>query len=329
MRACDTATFNATNRISQPAPPATATAGTGRAGGGGNVSLEMIIADSIPTSGWVFSTYEPYARYGSNYYALRGRLSILTEAFSHDPFARRVASTYDYVSEALSYIAENRKSIIALATRADAQLAVWARNPAAAPRLAVRSEMDTTRVEDMRVEVIVPPTDSAKREAGMPATRQRTGIVKTVRLPMMVSFRPTVTNTLPFAYAFDAKTATALKPILNRHGIKIEQLTAPATVTGQSFTVDSVWDRGGSESARRMRNAPGRWVDSVTRRLATGTYIVRGGQPYGLLAFYLLEPENDDGLLSWGFFEGLVRPQAEYPVLRVTRPVTLRTTTAK
>jgi hypothetical protein len=42
-----------------------------------------------------------------------------------------------------------------------------------------------------------------------------------------------------------------------------------------------------------------------------------------------LEPENDDGLLSWGFFEGLVNAQSPYPVLRVTRPVTLRTSPAK
>lgn len=326
MRGCDTATFNRTNRITNPD---TMPAGRGRAGGGGgNVSLEVMIADSIPTSGWAFSTYEPYARYGSNYYGLRGRLSILSEAFSHDPFARRVASTYDFVSEALSYVAEHRKDVIALGTKADAQMAAWGRDPSKAPRLAVRAEMDTTRFEDVRVEMIRPLTDSTRREAGLP-NRERTGIVKLVRMPMMVSFRPTVTNTLPFAYAFDAKTAGALRPILELHGIKVERLTAAATVTGQAFSIDSVSDRGQSESARRMRNAPGRWIDGTTQTLSAGSYVVRAGQPYGLLAFYLLEPENDDGLLSWGFFEGLVGAQSKYPVIRITKPVTLRTTTAK
>jgi hypothetical protein len=159
--------------------------------------------------------------------------------------------------------------------------------------------------------------------------RERTGIVKLVRMPMMVSFRPAVTNTLPFAYAFDAKSATTLRPVLGLHGIKVERLSAPVTVTAQAFTLDSVTDRGQSESARRMRNAPGKWTDPATRTLPAGTFVVRAGQPYGLLAFYLLEPENDDGLLSWGFLEGLVSAQAAYPVIRVIRPVTLRTTTAK
>jgi len=324
MRPCDTATFNATNKISQPGAP---NAGRG-GGGGGNVSLEMMIADSIPSSGWAFSTYEPYARYGTNYYGLRGRLSVLSEAFSHDPFARRVASTYDFVSELLSYVAENRRAVLALGAKADAQVAAWGRDPSKAPRLAVRSEMDTTRFEDIRVEMIQPLTDSTKREPGM-GNRQRTGIVKLVRMPVMVSFRPTVTNTLPFAYAFDAKTAMALRPVLGLHGIQVERLSGPAHVMAQAFILDSVSDRGQSESARRMRNAPGHWTDAAMQALPAGTYIVRAGQPYGLLAFYLLEPENDDGLLSWGFLEGLVTAQSAYPVIRLAGPVTLRTTTAK
>jgi hypothetical protein len=328
MRPCDTATFNRTNHITNPD---TMPAGRGRAGGGfggGNVSLEMMIADSIPSGGWAFSTYEPYARYGTNYYGLRGRLSILSEAFSHDPFARRVASTYDFVSEALSYIAEHRQQVLALGAKADAQVAAWGRDPATSPRIAVRSDMDTTRFEDIRVEMIRPLTDSSRREAGL-GNRERTGIIKLVRMPVMASFRPTITNTLPFAYAFDAKTAAALLPVLGLHGLAVERLSAPATVTAQSFSIDSVSDAGQSESAHRMRNAPGRWNDAATQTLPAGSYVVRAGQPYGLLAFYLLEPQNDDGLLSWGFFEGLVGTGTKYPVLRVTRPVTLRTTTAK
>ena len=34
--------------------------------------------------------------------------------------------------------------------------------------------------------------------------RQRTGIIKMVRMPVMASFTPTLTSTLPYAYAFDA-----------------------------------------------------------------------------------------------------------------------------
>ena len=322
MRPCDTATFNRPPATT-PAPASARRAG----GGGGNTSLEMMIADSVPSAGWAFSTYEPFARYGSNYYGLRGRISILSEAFSHDPFARRIASTYDFVSEILSYVAEHRSEVIGLGTDADAKVTAWATNPATSPRLALRSRMDTTRIEDVRVEMIAPLVDSTKREAGM-GDRRRTGVIKHVPMPMMVSFTPTLTNTLPFAYAFDAATAAAIRPILGRHGIRVEKLTAPAAVVAESFTVDSIVDRGQSESARRMRDAPGTWHPAATRTLPAGSFVVRAAQPYGLLAFYLLEPEGEDGLLQWGFFEGRIAPHGTYPVLRVTKPAALRTSPA-
>jgi hypothetical protein len=299
-----------------------------RAGGGGGraagPSLEQIIADSIPTSGWVFSTYEPFPRYGSNYYGLRNRISILSEAFSHDPFDRRVASTYDFVSEILSYVAEHKTEIIALGKQGDAKVASWAKNPGSSPPLSLKSRMDTTRMEDVRVEVVVPLTDSSQREPGM-GMRKRTGVIKLVRMPVMASFTPTLTSTLPFAYAFDAKTAAAILPILEIHGIAVEQIDAPASVTAQSFAVDTVMDRGRSETPRMMKDVGGRWNDAAARTLPAGSYIVRAGQPYGLLAFYLLEPQSEDGLAQWSFYDNILAAHDAFPVVRVTKPAVLRT----
>jgi hypothetical protein len=299
--------------------------GGGGFGGGRGPSLEQMIADSIPSSGWAFSTYESLARYGTNYYGLRNRIAILSEAFSHDPFARRVASTYDFVSEILSYVAEHKREILALGPKGDANVAAWAKQGAGAPQLSLKSRMDTTRIEDVRVEQIVPLTDSTKREAGMGA-RQRTGIVKLVRMPVMASFTPTLTSTLPFAYAFDTAAARVLLPILAVHGIAVDRLDAPANVTAQSFAVDSVIERGRSETSRMLKDLTGKWSSPASRSLAAGSYVVRAGQPRGLAAFYLLEPESEDGLAQWSFFDGVLAAHSDFPVVRVTKPATLRST---
>jgi hypothetical protein len=305
-------------------------AGRGRGGpprgvgfGGRGPSLEQIIADSIPTSGWAFSTYESLARYGTNYYGLRNRIGILSEAFSHDPFARRVASTYDFVSEILSYLAEHRAEILGLGRQGDEKVAAWAKSPGSSPRLALRSRMDTTRIEAVRVEQVMPLADSTKREAGM-GGRQRTGIIKLVRMPVMASFTPTLTSTLPFAYAFDSATARALLPILRIHGVAVERLDAPASVVAQSFAVDSVIDRGRSETSRMLKDVAGQWSAAARRSLAAGSYLVRAGQPRGLAAFYLLEPESEDGLMQWSFYDGIVTPRTDFPVARITAPATFR-----
>ena len=290
--------------------------------GGRGPSLEQIIADSVPASGWAFSTYESLARYGTNYYGLRNRIGILSEAFSHDPFARRVASTYAFVSEILSYVAGHRAEIMALGRQGDAKVAVWAKSPGSSPKLSLKSRMDTTRIEEVRVEEIVPLADSTKREAGM-GNRQRTGTIRLVKMPVMASFTPTLTSTLPFAYVFDGVTARALLPILGVHGIEVERLDAPANVTVQAFAVDSVIDRGRSETSRMLKDVTGQWSAAAKRSFPAGSYIVRAGQPRGLAAFYLLEPESEDGLAQWSFYDGIVAPRAAFPIVRVTAPATL------
>ena len=321
------------------APPAGAapgdTTGRGARGGGGGgfgggrgPSLEQMIGDSIPTSGWAFSTYESLARYGTNYYGLRNRIAVLSEAFSHDPFARRVASTYDFVTELLSYLAEHKREILALEAKGDANVASWARQTANAPRISLKSRMDTTRIEDVRVEQIVPLTDSTKREAGM-GMRQRTGIVKLVRMPVMASFTPTLTSTLPFAYAFDTAAARVLLPILAIHGIAVDRLDAPASVTAQAFGVDSVIERGRSETSRMLKDVTGKWSAPASRSLPAGSYVIRAGQPRGLAAFYLLEPESEDGLAQWSFFDGILAAHSDFPVLRVVKPATFRSKAAR
>jgi len=302
-------------------------AGRGRGrgfGGPRGPGFEMMIADSIPT-GWAFTTYESLARYGTNYYGLRNRIAILSEAFSHDPFDRRVASTYDFVSEILSYLAEHKTEIMKLGPEGDAKVIAWGKNPGTSPPLSLKSRMDTTRIEDVRVEVLKPITDSSvKREPGM-GMRERTGIIKLIKMPVMDSFTPTLTSTLPFAYAFDEKTAQALLPILKVHAIAVEQLDAPVTVTAQSFAVDSVIDRGRSETSRMMKDVTGHWNAAASRSLPKGSYVVRAGQPYGLAAFYLLEPESEDGLMQWSFLDGIVAPHADFPIARLTKAATLRT----
>ena len=310
--------------------PGDSTARGRRGGGGGGFnrgpSLEQIIADSIPTSGWVFSTYEPFARYGTNYYGLRNRIAILSEAFSHDPFARRVASTYDFVHEILSYTAAHAGAIMKLGPAGDAKTREWAMGTRPSPKLSLKSRMDTTRIEDVRVEEVVPLTDSTKREAGL-GNRQRTGIIKLVRMPVMASFTPTLTSTLPFAYAFDSAAAKAILPILATHGIQVERLDAPASVRAESFAVDSVLDRGRSETPRMMKDLAGRWNAAAARTLPKGTYVVRAGQPYGLLAFYLLEPESEDGFAQWSFYDGVLAAHAEFPIVRVLAPAKLESHT--
>ena len=51
---------------------------------------------------------------------------------------------------------------------------------------------------------------------------------------------------------------------------------------------------------------------------------IRARQAYSLLAFYLLEPESEDGLAQWSFYDNIVAPRSDFPVVRVAKPVMFR-----
>jgi len=63
--------------------------------------------------GWF--TYDSRPRFGSNYFGLTGGVSVLSEAFSHDPFAVRVRSTDAFIRELLGTIGAD-PSILARVT---------------------------------------------------------------------------------------------------------------------------------------------------------------------------------------------------------------------
>jgi dipeptidyl-peptidase-4 len=70
-----------------------------------------------------------------------------------------------------------------------------------------------------------------------------------------------------------------------------------------------------------------RWVveaEPVSQQmLPAGTILIPVQQRLGRLAAYLLEPDSDDSLARWGFFQGLMEVGQPYPVLRVMTAVSL------
>jgi hypothetical protein len=58
-----------------------------------------------------WTTYPAEPRYGTTYFGLRNRLSILSEAYSHAPYKTRVLATKDFVHECLKFAAAHKVEI--------------------------------------------------------------------------------------------------------------------------------------------------------------------------------------------------------------------------
>jgi hypothetical protein len=268
--------------------------------------------DSVE-KGWF--TYEHFPRYGTNYYALRGRISVLSEAFSHDPFNRRVASTYAFVAELLTMIGERGPRIRALSARSDSALAVWGRGGSTV-QIPIRGDMTKNPYTgDVLVETLQRTGDSVRTEPGVRIGFRRTGQIRSVRMPVYDRFVSTMTAPAVWGYAFPEADTSAVR-LLRLHGVVVEQVRSNCSPNAESFVADSVIVAGG-----QFRNArvEGRWHPTETR-LRPGTNVVRVGQPLGVLATYLLEPRSDDGLVAWNIGGRVANNQLTSTLVRFASP---------
>lgn len=269
---------------------------------------------STRKAGW--ETYEHVPRFGTNYYGLRNRVSILSEAYSHDPFERRVLATYHYVRETLGAVAEHRATILARTAR-----------PTALPAnagVALRARMTTTPfTAPILVEPLIATGDSIRYEPGLRRGFRRSNVFTAVEMPVYDRFEPTLRRALPTAWLVPSDDS-ALVARLAFHGLELRSIEAAGgsagTVNVERFVVDSIVRAPRPFQGHQEVRLVGRW-ESARMALRGTHYLVMASPRQALLAAILLEPESDDGLTTWNFLDASLRVGAAHPVVRITGPL--------
>jgi len=266
---------------------------------------------------WV--TYEHKPRFGTNYYGLRGAMSILSEAYSHDAFSVRVASTKAFVQEVLSYVAERPREIRArvAAGRAASTFGAAGVSPAVPVRSRFWSAPDT---QPVLVEVLDRLADSTQRhEPGMPIGLKRSGRFASVRMPVVDRFEAALTRTPPVGgWVIDASVADSVLPRLRLHGVRAVRVAAPVTVEVERFQVDSIAKAARPFQGHQEVTLTGRWMRS-RETVPVGSWMVTTGTSRDRLAMLLLEPESDDGMATWNFLDAGLAVGKVAPVWRLVR----------
>jgi len=257
--------------------------------------------------GW--ETYDGRARYGTNWYALRGRMAILSEAYSHDPFATRVRATYDFVRETLSLLLERRNAILPL-------LAEGIR----ADSVAVRQKFADSTMRNVIAELTA-PADSARRSGGF-APRRQSGKFRTVKMPVWDRFTAARREAMPAAYLIPDRLQTVVE-LLRRQGITVTALPNGWKAPAEAFAIDSVRRARNRFEGHNALTVEGRWAPGADS--AGGYwYMVSTTQPLGVLAAYLLEPDSEDGVVTWNFLDADMVAGASYPIRRLRSPLPAR-----
>jgi hypothetical protein len=197
----------------------------------------------------------------------------------------------------LSEVARSREAVLRLTAQAPA-----------ADSVAVRSRIGAPTPGRVVAEI----TEPAGEGDGSYARRRRTGVFRTIEMPVYDRFEPARKEALPQAYLIPARLGRVVE-LLRRQGIAVERgHRVPAGL--EQFLVDSV-RREPLFEGHRLTAVDGRWVPC---RDAPGSewYVVRTAQPLGLLAAYLLEPASEDGVVTWNLLDTELAPGRPHPILR-------------
>lgn len=273
-----------------------------------------------PEKGW--STLEHHPRFLSNYIGLRNRLAILDENYSYADYKTRVLGCYNFLRAILDYCHSRRDEIAQLIREADRKTIQRGLNPSEKDVFSLEFEMkplkEPVTVRGYEMEVI-------PREGMWPQVK-RTDKKKSYTIPYIADFVPKRSVRFPYAYLIPL-TDPEITNKLRQHGICVEKLTSAVTLEVESFKLKEVKSDQRPYQGHHMNSVKGEYFIEQ-KEFPAGTLFVGTAQPLASLAAYLLEPESDDGLVVWNFFDRYLFPQwsrepQTYPAYRLLRPANL------
>ena len=253
-------------------------------------------------------SFDHRPRFNNNYIGLRNRFAVLSEAFAYLTFRDRVAATSRFVEENLHFVAANASAVRRTVTEADRRRIVG-------HQLAVRARL---RKSPEPIEILM----GEVTQAAHPVDGHIMDLRKDVRIPEKMAdygtFEPTETELVPRAYFISPEHKEAIE-LLTSHGIVFEPVRRSIEIDGEEFQIKTNTQAANPFQNHRERTLTGKWVP--VRWTVPETWLaVPMTQPLARLAFYLLEPRSDDGLVNWNFLDAALGPEAKtYAILRSHR----------
>ncbi|MDP6414033.1 MAG: M14 family metallopeptidase, partial [Gammaproteobacteria bacterium] len=248
-----------------------------------------------PGKGWIPLGPEP--RYLSNYVGMRNRLAVLDEQYPYADFRVRVQGSYHLMISFLDLLHDQRDRIVMLITAADRQTIERGLNPSTEDVFIVKYGR-----EALEHPVTIHGYELEVKGEGRYASVRPTETRRTYpNVPYLAKYTPKQTVRFPRGYLISVSDAEIIDKLL-QHGIVIERLVEPVRLPVEIFTVDKLTGSGRSTQGHYTSTVEGR-TTLEERDFPAGTYLVRTAQPLANVAAYLLEPQSDDGLVFWNYFD--------------------------
>ncbi|RLD50273.1 MAG: hypothetical protein DRJ05_19820, partial [Bacteroidetes bacterium] len=252
------------------------------------------------------------------------RFAILNENYVYADFKTRVNGSYKLLRSILEYAAAHPAEIKEMLEEADQKSIQRGNLPAVADSFAIKYDGYPTP-EKITIKAFEADTIPGKRGYWRYKKSDRK---VTVTVPYIADYYATESIKFPYAYILSIPIEGVIEN-LRTHGIQIEQLTEDLETEVERFKIEELSPYKRINQGHYTNQIKGEYINE-TKVFPVGTFVIRTAQPLGSLAAYLLEPQTDDGLLKWNFFDRYLVPQwggsyYPYPVYRILEKTELET----
>ncbi|HVN59437.1 MAG TPA: M14 family metallopeptidase [Bacteroidales bacterium] len=270
-----------------------------------------------------YSTYSHLPRYLVNYEGLRNRMAILSETFSHDSFEKRILSNYLFLVSVLEYTGSHSKQIHDIVADADITTMKIIDNQAGILKKGVAYHIAPA---ERTIDLLTRETEEYKDREGRTRRRPTGRLLWIQDVRHYNHFEPDIEATVPFGYIFPSELKAVAEKLM-QHGIKVSLLEHSKKIEAEIFSITRYSREGKASYGNHfLVKAEGSFVRKNITAPA-GSYFVDMHQPLAWLAFYMLEPQSDDGLLLWNYFDdyliplGVEKSTVPYPVMKLMKPL--------
>jgi hypothetical protein len=267
---------------------------------------------STSERGWY--TFDHRPRFNNNYLGLRNRIAVLSEAYAYLPFEARVAVTRRFVTELLDTATRDAAKIRQIVSAADSERVIGT-------KLALTAKVARA---SQPADILMGGVSRVRHPLTGQIMLQRTDERRVERMAEFGTFAAADTDTAPFAYFLPA-TLDRVVDLLNAHGVRTFALARDAELDVERFVATGTTVAERAFQGHRERSVTGAW-QAERVAVPAGTIVVPMDQPLARLAFTLLEPRSDDGVLNWNVLDDLfdkvgAGAPVTYPIQRTHAPV--------
>jgi hypothetical protein len=243
-------------------------------------------------------TYNHHPRYLVNQMGLRNKIGILSEAFAHERLYQRMNSTKAFVTEILEYTNENGKRIAQINDNATQSAIQNVLDNSGKKKKGVRFQMvpleDTFTLRTYNyISYVTAEGDTSYIRSGE--------IIEVPDVQNYSKFEATVESTIPRGYIIP-KEMKVIADHLKKQGVIVSEIESRKEFKGEVFEISKFEKSQRQFEGHNMAMVEGEFKES-TKTANEGDFLVDMAQPLTNLIFYMLEPQSDDGLVTWNFFD--------------------------